>query len=51
MIAAGFSLPKYGAGGSYGDETVQAVKALQKRSGYRGGWNLRTGYRKGARSY
>ncbi|WP_414590650.1 peptidoglycan-binding domain-containing protein [Bacillus swezeyi] len=31
LIAAGFSLPKYGADGSYGNETVQAVKALQKR--------------------
>ncbi|OIS75914.1 N-acetylmuramoyl-L-alanine amidase [Bacillus licheniformis] len=33
LIAAGFSLPKYGADGSYGDETVQAVKALQKNAG------------------
>ncbi|MBA1159643.1 peptidoglycan-binding protein [Bacillus licheniformis] len=33
LIAAGFSLPKYGADGSYGNETVQAVKALQKKSG------------------
>ncbi|KAA0837416.1 hypothetical protein EI977_15085 [Bacillus paralicheniformis] len=24
---------KYGADGSYGDETVQAVKALQKKAG------------------
>ncbi|MDI5791234.1 hypothetical protein PO124_31040 [Bacillus licheniformis] len=31
MIAAGFSLPKYGADGSYGNETVQAVKALQRK--------------------
>ncbi|QII49460.1 N-acetylmuramoyl-L-alanine amidase [Bacillus paralicheniformis] len=33
LIAAGFSLPKYGADGSYGDETVQAVKNLQKKAG------------------
>lgn len=33
LIAAGFSLPKYGADGSYGNETVQAVKALQKKAG------------------
>ncbi|AJO18265.1 N-acetylmuramoyl-L-alanine amidase [Bacillus paralicheniformis] len=32
MIAAGFSLPKYGADGSYGNETVQVVKALQKKA-------------------
>ncbi len=33
LIAAGFSLPKYGADGSCGNETVQAVKALQKKAG------------------
>nr|WP_240390374.1 peptidoglycan-binding domain-containing protein [Bacillus licheniformis] len=33
LIAAGFSLPKYGTDGSYGNETVQAVKALQKKAG------------------
>lgn len=33
MIATGFSLPKYGADGSYGDEAVQAVKSLQKKAG------------------
>ncbi|WP_412094685.1 peptidoglycan-binding domain-containing protein [Bacillus haynesii] len=33
LIAAGFSLPKYGADGSYGNETVQAIKALQKKAG------------------
>lgn len=33
LIAAGYSLPKYGADGSYGNETVQAVKALQKKAG------------------
>ncbi|KJD53705.1 N-acetylmuramoyl-L-alanine amidase [Bacillus amyloliquefaciens] len=33
LIAAGFSLPKYGADGSYENETVQAVKALQKKAG------------------
>ncbi|WP_411810344.1 peptidoglycan recognition protein family protein [Bacillus glycinifermentans] len=33
LIAAGFSLPKYGADGSYGNETVQAVKSLQKKAG------------------
>lgn len=33
LIAASFSLPKYGADGSYGNETVQAVKALQKKAG------------------
>uniref|UniRef100_UPI00403F7213 peptidoglycan-binding domain-containing protein n=1 Tax=Bacillus sp. FSL M8-0359 TaxID=2921624 RepID=UPI00403F7213 len=33
LNAAGFSLPKYGADGSYGNETVQAVKSLQKKAG------------------
>ncbi|MCY8567387.1 N-acetylmuramoyl-L-alanine amidase [Bacillus haynesii] len=33
LIAVGFSLPKYGADGSYGYETVQAVKSLQKKAG------------------
>ncbi|MGD2351923.1 N-acetylmuramoyl-L-alanine amidase [Bacillus subtilis] len=30
LIKLGYKLPKYGADGSYGDETVQAVKKLQK---------------------
>lgn len=30
LIAKGFALPLYGADGDYGDETVAAVKALQK---------------------
>jgi N-acetylmuramoyl-L-alanine amidase len=33
IIAKGFSLPKYGADGDFGDETVAAVKALQKAAG------------------
>lgn len=33
LIAKGFSLPKYGADGGFGDETVSAVKVLQKASG------------------
>lgn len=33
LIAAGFPLPKYGADGSYGNETVQAVTSLQKQAG------------------
>ncbi|QHZ46447.1 peptidoglycan recognition protein family protein [Bacillus sp. NSP9.1] len=33
LIAAGFPLPKYGADGSYGNETVQAVQSLQKKAG------------------
>lgn len=33
LIAKGFSLPNYGADGDYGDETVSAVKALQKAAG------------------
>ncbi|PAF19766.1 peptidoglycan recognition protein family protein [Terribacillus saccharophilus] len=33
LISKGFSLPKYGADGDYGDETVSAVKALQKAAG------------------
>ncbi|KMM51962.1 hypothetical protein ACH95_23055 [Bacillus glycinifermentans] len=33
MIAAGFSVSKYGADGSYGNETMQAVKSLQKKAG------------------
>ena len=30
LMGRGYSLPKYGADGSYGDETVRAVKAFQK---------------------
>lgn len=30
LIKAGYKLPKYGADGDFGDETVQAVKAFQK---------------------
>ena len=30
LMGRGYSLPKYGADGDYGDETVKAVKALQK---------------------
>jgi N-acetylmuramoyl-L-alanine amidase len=33
LISKGFSLPKYGADGDYGDETVAAVKALQRAAG------------------
>jgi peptidoglycan hydrolase-like protein with peptidoglycan-binding domain/N-acetylmuramoyl-L-alanine amidase len=33
LIAKGFSLPEYGADGDYGDETVAAVKALQRAAG------------------
>ncbi|MFS0560151.1 N-acetylmuramoyl-L-alanine amidase [Terribacillus sp. 179-K 1B1 HS] len=33
LIAKGFSLPKYGTDGHYGDETVAAVKSLQKAAG------------------
>ncbi|QHZ46485.1 peptidoglycan-binding protein [Bacillus sp. NSP9.1] len=33
LIAASFSLPKYGADGSYGNETVQAFKSFQKKAG------------------
>ncbi len=33
LIAAGFTFPKYGADGHYGDETVAAVKAFQKAVG------------------
>ncbi|SDC81101.1 N-acetylmuramoyl-L-alanine amidase [Terribacillus halophilus] len=33
LISKGFSLPKYGADGDYGDETVSAVKALQRAAG------------------
>jgi N-acetylmuramoyl-L-alanine amidase len=33
LIIAGFSLPKYGADGDYGDETVAAVKGFQKTVG------------------
>ncbi|MFB1098185.1 N-acetylmuramoyl-L-alanine amidase [Terribacillus sp. JSM ZJ617] len=33
LISKGFSLPKYGADGDYGDETVAAVKVLQKATG------------------
>ncbi|WP_367615221.1 peptidoglycan-binding domain-containing protein [Heyndrickxia coagulans] len=32
LIAAS-SFPKYSANGFYGDETVQAVKALQRKAG------------------
>ncbi|PAE07790.1 hypothetical protein CHI12_09490 [Terribacillus saccharophilus] len=30
LLQAGYKLPKYGADGGYGDETVAAVKAMQK---------------------
>ncbi|ALC82162.1 hypothetical protein AM592_11625 [Bacillus gobiensis] len=33
LIAAGFKLPRFGADGHYGDETVVAVKAFQKAVG------------------
>jgi N-acetylmuramoyl-L-alanine amidase len=33
LIKAGYKLPKYGADGSLGDETVQAVKQFQKDNG------------------
>lgn len=33
LIAKGYKLPKYGADGYYGDETIAAVKQLQKDSG------------------
>ncbi len=33
LIDAGFTLPKYGADGHYGDETVAAVKAFQRAVG------------------
>ncbi|WP_307847890.1 peptidoglycan-binding domain-containing protein [Metabacillus bambusae] len=33
LIAAGFKLPKYGADGDYGYETVSAVKVFQKAVG------------------
>lgn len=33
LIALGYSLPKYGADGDYGTETVNAVKAFQKDKG------------------
>ncbi|MCY8234814.1 N-acetylmuramoyl-L-alanine amidase [Priestia endophytica] len=33
LIKAGFPLPKYGADGHYGDETVAAVESFQKKYG------------------
>lgn len=33
LMKAGYSLPKFGADGSYGAETVSAVKAFQKANG------------------
>lgn len=33
LIERGYSLPKYGADGVYGDETVDAVKAFQRDNG------------------
>jgi N-acetylmuramoyl-L-alanine amidase CwlA len=33
LIKAGMSMPKYGADGHYGQETVDAVKAFQKKHG------------------
>ena len=33
LIRAGFSLPKYGADGKFGKETLSAVKAFQKANG------------------
>lgn len=33
MLKLGYVLPKYGADGEYGTETVEAVKSFQKKSG------------------
>lgn len=33
LLAHGYTLPKYGADGDYGDETVDAVKEFQKANG------------------
>ena len=33
LLKLGYALPKYGADGDYGAETVEAVKAFQKKSG------------------
>ena len=33
LIEAGYSLPKYGADGSFGEETLKAIKAFQGASG------------------
>ena len=33
LIATGFDMPKYGADGEYGTETVEAVKKFQKQNG------------------
>ena len=33
LIALGYSMPKYGADGSYGPETKEAVKAFQRKNG------------------
>lgn len=33
LIARGYALPKYGADGGFGDETLSAVKAFQKDAG------------------
>ena len=33
LTAAGFSLPKYGIDGSFGRETLAALKAFQKANG------------------
>ena len=33
LMELGYKLPKYGADGEYGGETVEAVKAFQKASG------------------
>lgn len=33
LMKLGFDLPKYGADGDYGDETIAAVKAFQKKYG------------------
>ena len=33
LISKGYSLPIYGADGSYGDETVKAVKNFQAKNG------------------
>ncbi len=36
LIKLGHELPKFGADGDFGDETVAAVKAFQKRMGFKG---------------
>ena len=40
LMQLGYELPKYGADGDYGDETVSAVTAFQRQAGLTADWRV-----------